>query len=166
MKIIDWTRILKTWKDDPSKERFVIELIKNDFNVIRENVLSCNKVIIRFFEGLRIEIRFLNEIGRFDPKKVSKDFNKIREYNMQIQELLKLAEKIRIILKDYPDKIKEFDQWIDSKINHPLFEISFILDNKVLKSVSGIPYFLVETHLEGFLLGYKLEIDSERQAEC
>lgn len=161
MKIIDWTRLLKRWKDDPSKEKFILELIKSDFNIIRDNLLNGNKVIIRFFEGMRIEIRFLNEIGRFDPKKVMTDFNKIREYNLQTQKMLELAEEIRTKLKDYPDKVREFDEWINSKLNHPLFEINFILDNKVLKSVSGIPYFLVETHLTGFLMGYKLDVNPE-----
>jgi len=162
MKIIDWTRFLKVWKADPTKERFIMELIKSDFKKIRESILSGNKVIIRFYEGLRIEILFLNEIGQFDIKKVVKDFAKIREYNLQTQEMLELAESIRTKLNDDPEKLKEFDEWINSKLNHPLYEIKFILGNEVLRSISGIPYYLVETYLTGFLRGYQLEINPEK----
>lgn len=150
MKIIDWTRIIKSFQNGANKENS-LAIIRDDFNAIRENLFHGHKVIVRIAEGLRLEVRFIYEIGQLDIKKISRDFNLIREYNQRAQQAQELIEKMRETLKDDREALEDFNAYIDQKMNQPLFELNVVRENKVYKSISSIPYEIVIAYIEGLV---------------
>lgn len=161
--IIDWIQSIKNLKSDPAQEDMVFETFTNDLQRIPDSVCNGDQVIIRFIEGFRAEVRFLNEIGFVDPKKFSKDFNIIRQYDLQSEKLMELRDQLADKLKDYPEKIAEFDEYIKQKLEHPLFEINYVLNNKVLKSFSGIPYLHVHMSLMGMLMAFYQDDETSKK---
>ncbi len=152
--IIDWTNTIKTLKSDPSQENIFFETITNDLRRIPDGACSGDLVIIRFSEGFRAEVRFLNEIGFPDLKSTVKDFHTIRQYNLQVEQIGELREKTGELLKDYPEKMAEFDKYINQNMKQPLFELNYVLDNKVVKSFSMVHYLTVHMSILGMLTGF------------
>lgn len=152
--IIDWTNSIKTLKNDPSQENMVFETFTNDLRRILDGACNGDLVIIRFSEGFRAEVRFLNEVGFPDLKSTVNDFNKIRQYNLQIEKIGELRDQAAELLKDYPEKSLEFDKYITQNLEQPLFEINYVLNNKVLKSFSRVHYLSVHMSILGVLMGF------------
>ncbi len=152
--IIDWIQPIKNIKSNPAQEDLIFETFMNDFQRILEGACHGDPIIIRFSEGFRAEVRFLNEKGLVDLKTISKDFNIIRQYDLQTEKLMELRDQLADQLKGYPEKIDELDEFIKRKLEHPLFEINYVLNNKVVKSFSRIPYFHVHMSLLGMLAAF------------
>ncbi|HEX3044665.1 MAG TPA: hypothetical protein VHY08_07905 [Bacillota bacterium] len=152
--IIDWTNSIKTLQSDPSQENMVLETITNDLRRVLEGACKGDLVIIRFSEGFRAEVRYLNETGVPDIKSTIKDFNKLRQYNLQIEKIGELREQVTELLKDYPEQLAGFDQYITQKLEQPLFEINYVLNNKVEKSFSRVHYLVVHMSILGILTGF------------
>lgn len=98
--------------------------------------------------------------GFVDLKTISKDFNKIRQYDLQTEKLMELRDQLADKLKDYPEKIAELDVYIKRKLEPPLFKITYVHNNKVLKSLSGIPYLHVYMSLLGMLTAFYQDEES------
>ncbi len=122
--IIDWIQSIKNMKSDPAQEDMIIKTFTTDLERILEGACNGEWIIIRFSEGFRAEVRFLNEIGLVDQKTISKDFNIIRQYDLQTEKLLELRDQLADKLKGYPEKIGELDEFIKQKLEYPLFEIN------------------------------------------
>ena len=152
--IIDWIQSIKTMKSDPAQEEQMIESFVKDLRRIMESVCHGDRVIIRFSKGFRAEVRSLNERGLLNLKTLTKDFNKIRQYDLQIEQLRELRDQLAEDLKDHPEKIGEVDEWLKRKLEHPLFEINYVLDQKVVKSFSRIPYTHIHLSLLGMLAAF------------
>ena len=159
--IIDWIQPIKTFTNDPGKESLIIELLKKDFGLIRESLFNADTVIIRIDEGYRLETKFIYEIGPLDPKKVMKDFTRIREFRILNEKVLKLAGELKELWKDYPEQVENIDNYMKQMLQFPLFAINFVRDNKIVKSISGIPYDFIEAYIEGILLCYKIDVNPE-----
>lgn len=152
MRIYDWTKLIKRYVTDSKADQAeLIESFRDEFQEIRDSLFDGDKVIIRFGEGFRAEAYYTYQIGHFDIRKVSRDFRRIYEYNQSFQQMQETVVKIRDLLKDHQDILDTFNSYIQQTTELPLFEINFIRDNKVKKSVSGIPYDFVEAYIEGVL---------------
>lgn len=158
--IIDWTQSIKNLKSDPTQKDRIIEAFNSDLKRILESACKGDLIIIRFSEGFRAEVRFLDRIGLVDPKKITKDFNLIRRYELQLEKLKELRDQLADQLKDSPEKVAELDEYIRRKVEHPLFAINYILDNKVVKSFSGVPYLNVHMSLLVMLIAFYLNEES------
>lgn len=155
--IIDWTQLIKNLKSDPTQKDKSIEAFNSDLERILKGACQGELIIIRFSEGFRMEVRFLNRIGLIDPKKITKDFNLIRRYELQIEKLNELRDQLANQLKDYPEKVAELDEYIRRKVEHPLFAINYVLNNKVVKSFSGVPYLTVHMSILLMLSAFYLD---------
>lgn len=146
--------------NDSAQKDKIIETFNTDLQRILEGACKGNLIIVRFSEGSRAEVRFLNRIGFADPKKLSKDFNLIHRYKLQTEKLMELRDQLADKLKDYPEKVVELDKSIKQKLEHPLFEINYVLNNKVVKSFSGVPYLNLHMSLLGMLIAFYLDEES------
>ena len=158
--IIDWTQSIKNLKSNPTQKDRIIEAFNSDLERILEGACKGDLIIIRFSEGFRAEVRFLDRIGLVDPKKITKDFNLIRRYELQIEKLKELRDQLADQLKDYPEKVAELDEYIRRKVEHPLFAINYIHKNKVVKSFSGVPYLTIHMSILVMLSAFYLDEES------
>ena len=158
--IIDWIQSIKNLKSDPTQKDRIFEAFNSDLERIFESACKGDLIIIRFSEGFRMEVRFLNRIGLVDPKKITRDFNLIRRYELQLEKLKELRDQLADQLKDSPEKVAELDEYIRRKVEHPLFAVNYIHNNKVVKSFSGVPYLNVYISLLVMLLTFSLDEES------
>lgn len=158
MQITDWVKLVKEFRNSATPEN-IIEIIKNDINAIRDGVFEGERVIIRIAEGFRAEVEFGYEIGHFDMKKITNDFNIIRKYNQMEEKLYETVAVIKEILKDNYEALERLDEYINEQTQFPLFNITFYHKAKIFKAVSQIPYEFVETYLERALENFGIYIN-------
>jgi hypothetical protein len=164
MQIVDWVKIIKEFQHSAMREN-ITKLIKNDFNAIRDSAFEGERVIIRIAEGFRAEIEFGYEIGHFDMKKITNDFNMIRQYKQMEEQLFETVEEIKEILKNNTAALEKLDEYINEKTQFPLFNITFYHKTKIFKAISGIPYDFAETYLERALENFGIFINLEGTKE-
>ena len=160
MRIVNWVDFIKQFQKGIEPEQ-VIERIKEDFDAVRESVFEGERVVIRIAEGFRAEIEFGYEIGHFDMKKITHDFNIIRKYNQMEEQLQEAVEQIKEILKDNPEIIQKLDEYISEQTKFPLFNIVFYHKTKIYKAVNQIPYDFVETYLERALENFGIFVNPD-----
>jgi uncharacterized protein YjgD (DUF1641 family) len=158
MQIVNWVDLIREFQNSATPEN-ITELIKNDFNTIRDGVFEGERVIIRIAEGFRAEVEFSYEIGHFDMKKITNDFNIIRKYNQMEEKLHETVEEIKEILKDNNEALDRLDEYINEQTQFPLFNITFYHKTKIFKAISGIPYDFAETYLERALENFGIYIN-------
>jgi hypothetical protein len=147
MKIINWVNLINQFQSNAPTED-ILEIIRNDFDEVREGAFDGERVVVRIVEGFRAEIEFGYEIGHFDMKKITNDFNIIRKYNQMEEKLYETVEEIKEILKDNQEALERLDEYIHEQTQFPLFNITFYHKTKIFKAVSRIPYDFVESYLE------------------
>lgn len=160
MQIVNWVNLIKEFRNSVAPEG-ITKIIKNDLNAIRDGVFDGERVIIRIVEGFRAEIEFAYEIGHFDMKKITNDFNIIRKYNQMEEKLHETVEEIKEILKDNNEALERLDEYVNEQTQFPLFNITFYHKTKIFKAISRIPYDFAETYLERALENFGIFINPE-----
>lgn len=162
MRIINWVNLVKQFQNGVETEN-IIKLLKKDIDAVREGAFEGERVVIRIAEGFRAEIEFGYEIGHFDMKKITHDFNIIRKYNQMEEKLHETVEMIKEILKDSPEVIEKLDEFVNEQTQFPLFNIIFYHKTKIFKAIDRIPYEFVETYLERALENFGIVINPETE---
>lgn len=166
--IVDWISGIQTITTGLSDKDSALGDIEKDLDNIIGAIYRFDTVIIRLYEGIRLEIQPEYQQGAMNIRTFTKDFNKMKEYNELVNKKNEAEQHLldEIKTKNDPELLRKTEEYI--KLNNEpqwLFSINIVMtqQNKshVEKLVNTIPRNAVKSYIRGFLKSLGIELENK-----
>jgi len=153
--IIDWNKNIS--KVIAENNTDALNDIESEFKNIPDLLLKQESIIIRFIDGLRIEIEPTLDFGRtMDIKTVSKDFNTRLKFNTLSKQQEDVKNQLLEASKDKPELTEMLNKYFEANefLDGYLYRVNLVktTDNnsKCLKTLD-IPISSIQSYILGLL---------------
>lgn len=166
--IVDWINGIQTIITGLSDKDSALGDIEKDLDNIIGAIYRFDTVIIRLYEGIRLEIQPEYQQGAMNIRTFTKDFNEIKEYNELINKKNEIEQELldAVKTKNDPELLRKTEEFIKLK-NEPqwLFSINIVMTeqnkSRVEKAINTVPRHAVKSYILGFLKSLGIEPENK-----